>query len=121
MLEHALEDDSAGTDCSLCAWIAHEEDKKLGEFIQHRSKPEYLNLLRERRDLCIPHSRKLLDRVPNDLRHEIILNLQRRAADLRHELLMLSRNAKAGMTIHPGLLGRVAEYLVSNRGLDIKR
>ena len=121
MLEHALENDSTGADCSFCAWIAHEEDKKLGEFVQHHDKPEYLQLLRERGDLCIPHARKLLDRVPNDLRHKIILNLQRQAADLRRELLTLSRNAKAGMTIHPGLLGRAAEYLVAKRGLGTKR
>lgn len=79
------------------------------------------NPLRERGGLCIPHARKLFDLVPNGLRDEIILAIQRQAVELRRELVTLSRNAKAGKPTHAGLLGRAAEYLVANRGLDIKR
>ncbi len=121
MLEHALKDDSTGADCSLCAWIVQEEDRELGEFAQDLNKPEYLRRLRERGGLCIPHARKLFDLVPNGLRGEITLALQRQATELRRELVTLSRNAKAGIATHAGLLGRAAEYLVANRGLDIKR
>jgi hypothetical protein len=35
-------------------------------------------------------------------------------------LITLSQNAKAGMSIHPGLLGRVAEFLAAKRGLAVK-
>jgi hypothetical protein len=121
MLAHALKDDSTGSDCSLCSWIAHEEDRKLGEFARNLNKPEYLQRLRERGGLCIPHARKLLERVANALRDEIILAVQRQAVELGRELVTLSRDAKAGMTIHPSVLGRAAEYLVAKRGLDIKR
>ena len=79
MLEHALKDDSSGADCSLCAWIVQEEDRELGEFAQDLNKPEYLQRLRERGGLCIPHARKLFDLVPNGLRDEITLALQRQA------------------------------------------
>lgn len=121
MLERALKDDSTGVDCSLCAWIAQEEDRELGEFVQILDIPEHLLRFQKNGGLCIPHARKLFDRVPNDLRDEIILALQRQAVELRRELVTLSRNAKAGITTHAGLLGRAAEYLVANRGLDIKR
>jgi hypothetical protein len=109
------------TDHVLCIGIAHEEDRKLGEFARNLNKPEYLQRLRERGGLCIPHARKLLERVANALRDEIILAVQRQAVELGRELVTLSRDAKAGMTIHPGVLGRAAEYLVAKRGLDIKR
>jgi len=50
-----------------------------------------------------------------------MLAIHNLAVELKRDLVTLSRNAKAGMTIHPGLLGRAAEFLVANRGLDIKR
>jgi hypothetical protein len=118
MLELALEDSSAGAECSFCAWIADEEDKKLAEFARKLNKPEFLLRLRDRGGLCIPHARKLVERVPPNIRDQFIPNLQRHAAELRRDLVTLSRNAKAGMTIHPGLLGRAAEYLVAKRGFS---
>jgi len=121
MLEHALKDDSAGADCNLCTWLVREEARELGEFARDLDKPEYLQRLRERGGLCIPHARKLFDLVPNGIRDEIALALQRQAAELKSELVALSRNAKAGIATHAGLLGRAAEYLIANRGLDIKR
>jgi hypothetical protein len=120
MLEHPFKEGSARADCSLCAWIVLEEEKKLAEFAQDLYKPELLQRLRERGGLCIPHGRTLFNRVPNGLPDEIILALQRQAVELRRELVTLSRNAKDGITTHAGLLGRTAECLVANRGLDIK-
>lgn len=121
VLEHALKNDSSGAYCGLCAWIVREEERELGEFAQDLNRPEYLQRLRERGGLCIPHARKLFALVPNGIRDEITLALHRQAVELQRELVTLSRNAKAGITTHAGLLGRTAEYLVANRGLDIKR
>jgi len=121
MLAYALKEDWTGDDCGVCALMAEEEERRLRDFVQKLGKPESLLRLRQRGGLCIPHARKLFDRIPNSLRNEIISALQERVVELRRELTTLSRSAKAGETIHPGLLGRAAEFLVANRGLDIKR
>jgi hypothetical protein len=121
MLEQTLKNDSTGAGCTLCARIAQEEARALGEFAQNLNNQDYLQQLRERGGLCIPHARKLFALVPSAIRDAITLALQRKAMELRGELETLSRNAKAGMTTHAGILGRAAEYLVANRGLDIKR
>ena len=120
MLEHSLEGDSSRESCDLCIWMADQERRKIEEMAQKLNKPERLHWLREQELLCVPHARKLLDRVPNKVRDEIILTVQRQAAELKDKLSVLSRNAKARLPIRPGLLGRAAEYLVAKRGLDFK-
>jgi hypothetical protein len=121
MLEYPLKEEWTGANCGVCASIAEEEERKLGKFARSLGKPESLLRLQERGGICIPHARKLLDRVPDRVRDEIILALQKRVVELRRELTTLSRSAKAGEAIHPGVLGRAAEFLVANRGLDTAR
>ena len=121
MLEYPLREEWTGANCGVCASIAEEEKRKLGEFAQSLGKPESLMRLQQRGGLCIPHARKLLGRVPDNVRNKIISALQKRVVELRRELTALSRCAKSGEAIHPGVLGRAAEFLVANRGLDIKR
>jgi len=120
MLELSLEADSSRESCDLCIWMADQERRKIEEMAQKLNKPERLHWLREQELLCVPHARKLLDRVPNKVRDEIILTVQRQAAELKDKLSVLSRNAKARLPIRPGLLGRAAEYLVAKRGLGFK-
>ena len=121
MLEYPLKEEWTGANCGVCASIAEEEERKLGEFARGLGKPESLLRLQERGGICIPHARKLLDRVTDSVRNEIISALQQRVVELRRELTTLSRSAKAGEAIHPGVLGRAAEFLVANRGLDTAR
>ena len=121
MMDDALKAESTGADCGFCAVLAEEEERRFGDFVQRLDKPDFLLRLQCRGGLCIPHARKLLDRVPDSLRTEIISALQKRVVEMKRELTTLSRSAKVGETIHPGLLGRAAEFLVANRGLDIKR
>jgi hypothetical protein len=120
MLELSLEADSSRQSCDLCKWVADQEHRKIEEIAQKLDEPDSLHWLCEQEPLCLPHARKLLDRVPNEFRDEIILSVQRLAAELKGELTTLSRNAKARLPIRPGLLGRAAEYLVSKRGLGVK-
>lgn len=121
MLEYALKEERTRNDCGMCALIAKEEERRLEDFGQNLRRPEALLHLGQRGGLCIPHARKLLEQAPDSLRNEIISALQKRVVELKRELAILSRSARSGETIHPGLLGRAAEFLVSNRGLDTKR
>jgi hypothetical protein len=117
MLEHALKDNSAGAPCDLCTWMAQQENQLLEEFSKRLQKSTHSDWFREHGGLCVPHTWKLLDRTPDALHGEIILTVQKRAAELRRRLASLSRDAKSGLETRPGLLGQAAEYLVTKRGL----
>ena len=120
MLDHSLEVGSTRESCDLCTWMADQEHRKIEEMAQKLDETEHLQWLCEQEPLCLPHARKLLDRVPKEVRDEINLTIQRQAAELKGKLSVLSQNAKARLPIRPGLLGRAAEYLVSKRGLGVK-
>ena len=120
MLERPLEEGSGHKKCDLCAWMEQQEQRKFEELAQKLSRPKHPEGLRQHAELCVPHSRKMLGRVPKELQAAITLAVQRQAAELKGRLTTLSRDARTGKTIHPGLLGRAAEYLVAMRGLVVK-
>ena len=120
MLDQSLDGDSSRASCDVCIWMAEQEHRKIEEIAQMLNGPERLHRLRELEPLCLPHARKLLDCVPNEVRGEIKLTVQRQVAELKGKLSAPSQNAKARLPIRPGLLGRAAEYLVSKRGLGVK-
>jgi len=120
LLEHPLERETNKGDCDLCLWMVQHERTKIEELVQKLSQPRYEEWFRLRGELCLPHARRLVDRAPKEVRASIVLAVERQTAELKGELITLSRNAKAGMPVHPGVLGRVAEYLASKRGLVLK-
>ncbi len=120
MLEHALKDSADGLPCDLCARMVQEENRIIDELTQKLQKPAYVDWFYEHGGICVPHGQMLLDRIPKEVHDRIILTLQRQAGELRSKLAELSRNARSGMEIRPGLLGRAAEFLVAKRGFGSK-
>ena len=117
LIGHALKEESAPLRCEMCLWMAQEENRELDEFAKKLLTPTYPEWFREHGGLCIPHARKLFDRVGREFREIIVLAVQRETMALKDELVALSRSAKAGMQTHAGVLGRAAEHLVGKRGL----
>ncbi len=103
--------------CGVCAQVTQEEHARIEEFSKRLLQPGFRQWLRENGVLCLRHARTLLETVPEDLQGDILVVMKRVASDLIDELKMLVRNAKSGLVVHPGVLGRAAEYLAAQRGL----
>ncbi len=120
ILDQALEGKSYGVNCEICSWVEQREQAESGEFIKSLQNPGFQTWFREHGGLCIPHARKVFDRVPTNLREIIVSPIKRDTRVLKANLIALLESTRAGMQTHPGILGRVAEHLVGKRGLQIR-
>ena len=106
--------------CDVCAHIRQEEAARVKEFADQLERPETLKWLREQGTLCVPHVRSLLAHAPEQLQSDVLSALSKRGAELRKKLVHLVREAQGRRPVHGGVLGRVAEYLVAQRGLGLR-
>ena len=121
MLDSPLEADLDDAQCDLCRRTSEEENARIERFAQQLSEASHPLALINLWQLCLPHGRKLLGRVPQPLRPSTLLAIGRHTAELRQKLTTLARDAKARIPVRPGLLGRAAEYLVAKRGLGVRK
>lgn len=119
-MEGAAQDESVKNTCGFCTRISEEERARLKEFAEDLNRPEFRQWLRQRGELCLPHARKLLDMVPKRLHDEILTAVRKHGSELRRKLSDLLRDRAADLPIRGGVLGRVAEYLVAQRGLSVR-
>jgi hypothetical protein len=106
--------------CDVCTHIRREESARVKEFAGQLERPETAKWLREQGAVCVPHARSLLGHLPEQLQSDVLLALNRRGAELRKKLVHLVREAQGRRPVHGGVLGRVAEYLVAQRGLGLR-
>jgi hypothetical protein len=114
-----LEDSSPGEShaCDLCKRVADEERKRVEEFSGFLGRPDFQEWLEAHGALCLPHSKQLSAFVSRDLQKDLRRAVQRHSEDLKHKLTKLLRDAKEGKSVRAGVLGRVAEFLMAQRGL----
>ncbi len=117
LLEKSQPGEGSDESCDLCAKLALVETQKLQEMSNGLAKPEFRKWLRESGAVCLPHSQKLFSCAPEALREDIVAATKRREEELGLRLKELLQKAKAGKPAQGGLLGRVAEFLVAQRGL----
>jgi hypothetical protein len=103
--------------CDVCKRLADEERMRIEEFSHSLTRLEFQKWLETHGTLCIPHSKKLLAIVSPDLQKEIHQAVRRHSENLKQKLATLLREAREGRSVHAGVLGRVAEFLMAQRGL----
>jgi hypothetical protein len=109
---------SAARICGVCHKIQEEESKRLDEFAKKLMQDKFREWMLCHGTVCVPHASKLLSRVPENLRDSVSKIFIRRTEELRAELKELLRNTEQGQRGHAGVLGRVAEVLAAQRGLE---
>lgn len=106
-------------ECSICIRLEQEETLRIQELLASLEQHHVLEWIEKRGVLCIPHAfrmyedaseagRALIDRVLN--RSQDALGRM-----LRESLVDAMRDSE-----HAGLLGKAAEYLVSQRGVSMR-
>ena len=103
--------------CVLCHCVREEEVTRLRELAQQFRRPVFVQWMKTQGSFCLDHAGKLKEFVP--LRYRILVDdvVERNRTQLREELEAFHEQLKYGVHAGGGLLGRVAEFLVGQRGL----
>lgn len=104
--------------CGICQRIRDEESRRLEEFAERFAQDKFREWMTLRGAVCLPHASRLLPRLPRFLRHALVGILSRRMEELKEDLEKLLRDAQSGQRGHAGILGKVAEALAAQRGLQ---
>ncbi|HXY48381.1 MAG TPA: hypothetical protein VEI01_02940 [Terriglobales bacterium] len=104
-------------ECSLCHRVLEEEVTRLRELAQKLQGAMFVQWMRIQGTLCLDHAQKLKELVPLRLRKLIDEIVERNRAELLQELEAFLEQLKHGVHEAGRLLGRVAEFLVGQRGL----
>lgn len=104
-------------ECSFCVRLREAEQGQLKELIGQMDRHLVLDWIRHHGALCRPHARKMRQVAPVRLQGAIDEVDHRSSSDLNSELENLIARAAMGERTGAGVLGRVAEFLMSQRGI----
>jgi len=115
LLDAQAEDIAHGR-CDICSLLWEEEDLRIREFISCLDHRLVAQWLRSQAVLCMVHGTKLGHGAPPIIASLIHTVMERYRKQLAEDLAKL-RDEYRSDTANWGLLGHVAEFLVSQRGL----
>lgn len=107
---------ASGVGCDICRQMHKEEEIRLAELERELNRPTLKEWMRQQGCLCLRHAEGLLER-PGP--HQALIReiVTRNAAELEQELAAFYANVRQGKHSGGGVLGRAAEFLVSQRGI----
>ena len=117
MLKEPFLGKADANECALCHRVVEEEVTCLRELAQRFQSAMFVQWMTTQGSLCRSHGLKLKDYVPIRLRPSIDQTVERNRAELEHELDVFRDQLRHGVHEGGGILGRVAEFLVGQRGL----
>jgi hypothetical protein len=117
MLKGPLAGKVSSDECALCHRVVEEEVTRLRELAQKLQGTMFAQWMKTQGTLCVDHARKVKEFVPLRMRASIDEIVERNRVELRQELEVFREQLKQGNHAGGGLLGRVAEFLVGQRGL----
>jgi hypothetical protein len=117
LLKGPLVGKATTTECALCHKVLAEEVARLRELAQRFQSPIFVQWMTTQGSLCLDHAPKLREFVPLRLRPCIDQIVERNRTELESELQIFREQLKHGVHEGGGILGRVAEFLVGQRGL----
>lgn len=103
--------------CDFCEELRQEEKSKMQQLLGKMQEPAFLEWMRLRGALCLRHAGRIMSQLPQLEQAAIAELLARTATDLENDLSAYAKQAHAGGHDGGGVLGRAAEFLVSQRGI----
>jgi hypothetical protein len=110
--------DQKSEQCSFCSRLLQQEVAQLKDLIAQMSRTLVANWMKEQGTMCRLHAEHLKQLAPLRLHAMIDEIVERSDAELQGELESLLRRAAAGERTGGGVLGRAAEFLTSQRGVN---
>lgn len=108
---------SERTECDFCAELRREEEVRLHELAGRMKVPSFLEWMRQSGTLCLWHAERLCHELPPHSCGVVAEVLARTSDELREDLKKYAAHAGQGQHAGGGVLGRVAEFLVCQRGI----
>jgi hypothetical protein len=106
------------SECDFCKRMEIEKQARIKEIIEELGRPGLRSWLHEHGMLCFRHGSELIRSLPEALQKTVKETMSRKARELEQELQEFLQHAKAGDHTGAGVLGRAAEYLVAQRGIE---
>lgn len=104
--------------CNICKRMKLEKEARLTEFREELSRMPPDEWVRGHGTMCLRHSRELMERLPDRVRRTIQNAMSQKVKELEQELGEFLERVRKGEHAGGGILGRTAEYLVANRGIE---
>jgi hypothetical protein len=117
MLKGPLVGKASSEECVLCHRVLEEEVTRLRELAQKFQNAMFVQWMKSQGSLCLDHAHKMKEFVPLRLRTLTDEIVERNRVELQQELETFREQLKRGVHEGGGILGRVAEFLVGQRGL----
>ena len=106
------------SDCDFCKRMEIEKQTRLTEIIEEFVESRLREWLGEHGMLCFRHGRELIEKLPESLHKAVEENMSQKAGELEQQLRDFLQQAKKGDHAGGGVLGRAAEYLDAQRGIE---
>jgi len=103
--------------CDFCEALREDEEMKVQHLLEKMNDPAFLDWMRAHGTLCLWHAERVMGRLPPKAQAVVAELLVRTAEGLEQDLAKYARQAKRGSHDGGGVLGRAAEFLVSQRGI----
>jgi hypothetical protein len=105
-------------ECDLCNRMNAEKDRRLGEMVKQLHQPRIRSWLHDYGVLCWRHAREVMAKLPESLQRSIEELIARHRAEIVESLEDFLEHVKRGSHEGGGALGRAAEFLVAQRGIE---
>jgi hypothetical protein len=105
-----------GSICTICTSLQEEEDLRIREFLSYKEHKLVAQWLRSQAVLCMVHGAKLKHGAPPTVVSAINSIMERCRRQLVEDLTRLHSEYLSDLE-RWGVLGRAAEFMVSQRGL----
>jgi hypothetical protein len=103
--------------CNWCVALREQENEKLAEFAREMKRDKFRGWVTEYGTICLFHGRRLIKILPEPeaevIRHILASNQKELERQLAEFDVKVRRGEKGGA----GVLGHIAEFVVSQRGL----
>lgn len=109
---------AAGPQCSFCSQLLQQEVVEIKELLEQMKGGLVLDWMKQQGTLCWLHADHLRQLAPLKLHSTIEEIVERSSKALEAELEALLRRSAAGERTGGGMLGRAAEFLTAQRGVN---
>jgi hypothetical protein len=103
--------------CDFCEALKEEEEGRMLQLLEKLKEPAFLDWMRMHGTLCLRHADRVMAQLPANAQLAVAELLARTAGDLEQDLADYAKQAQRGGHDGGGVLGRAAEFLVSQRGI----
>ncbi len=105
-------------ECDLCRRMHEEKERRLAEFVKQLNEPRLRSWLHDYGMLCSRHGRAVMENLPEALRTSVQELIIRNCGEIVEILEEYLQRVKRGSNVGGGVLGRAAEFLVAQRGIE---